>query len=79
MKTVGAYEAKTHLSDLLDEVEAGTDITITRYGRPVARLLPAEEDSSASTEETISTIRSFREGNKLGDDELSSLIEEGRA
>jgi prevent-host-death family protein len=38
---VGAYEAKTHLSDLLDRVEHGEELVITRRGRPVARLVPA--------------------------------------
>jgi prevent-host-death family protein len=41
MRTVGAYEAKTHLPRLLDEVARGETITITRHGVPVARLVPA--------------------------------------
>lgn len=40
MKTVGASEAKTHLARLLEEVAAGETITITKRGRPVARLPP---------------------------------------
>jgi prevent-host-death family protein len=40
--TVGAYEAKTHLAALLDRVEQGEALTITRNGRPVARLVPVE-------------------------------------
>lgn len=38
--TVGAFEAKTHLSELLQRVEAGEQVTITKHGRPVARLVP---------------------------------------
>jgi len=38
--TVGAFEAKTHLSELLARVEEGEQITITKHGRPVARLTP---------------------------------------
>jgi predicted nucleic acid-binding protein len=38
MITVGAFEAKTHFSALLDKVEAGEDVIITRHGKPVARL-----------------------------------------
>jgi prevent-host-death family protein len=38
MKTVGTLEAKTHLSRLLDEVERGEEVVITRHGKPVARL-----------------------------------------
>jgi len=41
--TVGAFEAKTHLSDLLQRVEAGERITITKHGRPVANLVPISE------------------------------------
>ncbi|NJK91526.1 MAG: type II toxin-antitoxin system Phd/YefM family antitoxin [Blastochloris sp.] len=43
MKTleVGAFEAKTHLSRLLDQVEQGALVTITRHGKPVAQLMPA--------------------------------------
>lgn len=40
MRHVGAFEAKTHLSELLAAVEAGEEITITRRGRAVARLVP---------------------------------------
>ncbi len=38
---VGAFEAKTHLSRLLDEVEKGGSVIITRHGKPVAELRPA--------------------------------------
>jgi prevent-host-death family protein len=40
MKTVNVHEAKTHLSRLLEEVEAGQEVVIARAGRPVARLMP---------------------------------------
>jgi prevent-host-death family protein len=42
LKTVGAYEAKTKLPELLKQVERGREITITRHARNVARLVPAE-------------------------------------
>ncbi len=38
METIGAFEAKTHLSELLERVERGEEFTITRHGRPVAKL-----------------------------------------
>jgi prevent-host-death family protein len=41
MITVGSFEAKTKLAELLDKVEGGETVTITRRGRPVARLVPA--------------------------------------
>lgn len=40
---IGAFEAKTHLSELLQRVEAGQEITISKHGRPVARLVPFDE------------------------------------
>ncbi len=42
METVGAFDAKTHLSALLERVEQGETIVITRHGRPVAQLSPVE-------------------------------------
>jgi prevent-host-death family protein len=39
-RTVGAFEAKTHFSRLLEEVKRGGEITITQRGKPVARLVP---------------------------------------
>ena len=41
MRTVGSYEAKTHLPRLLDDVARGETITITKNGKPVAQLIPA--------------------------------------
>ncbi len=43
MPTVNIHEAKTHLSRLLARVEAGEDVVIARNGRPVARLVPCEQ------------------------------------
>ena len=45
MEFVGAYEAKTHLPQLLDRVEGGETITITRHGKPVAKLVPASGET----------------------------------
>jgi len=46
MKQVAVFEAKTRLSELLDEVEAGAEVLITRRGTAVARLVPAEPRSA---------------------------------
>jgi prevent-host-death family protein len=48
--TVGAYEAKTHLSELLEKVEAGEEIVITKHGAPVARLVPVIKEASPTPE-----------------------------
>lgn len=78
MRTVGAYEAKTHLSRLLDQVAAGETIEITRHGRAVARLTPTQQQPSV--DEAIEALRQFRRREKIALDGVSirELIEEGR-
>lgn len=76
MTTIGAYEAKTHLPRLLDEVERGKTVLITRHGRPVARLVPV--GPLADPETTVAAIREARKGVSLGGLGLQALIEEGR-
>jgi prevent-host-death family protein len=41
MQAISLAHAKAHLSELLNTVEAGEEVVITRHGRPVARVLPA--------------------------------------
>jgi prevent-host-death family protein len=77
MKEVGVYHAKTHLPSLLDEVEAGETITITRHGKPVARLVPIVP-RRRSVDETIDAIRRSRKGRSLGGLSIKDLINEGR-
>lgn len=79
MKRLGAYEAKTHLSRLLDEVERGASYAITKHGRPVALLVPAAQAPTGMTvEEAIDGLRRFRIGRRLGDASLRELINDGR-
>jgi prevent-host-death family protein len=77
MKQVGVYEAKTHLARLLDEVERGETITITRHGRPVAQLTPVGE-KRRPVAEVIAEIRANRKGNRLDGLSVKELINEGR-
>jgi len=76
-KTVGAYEAKSKLSELLDLVERGRTITITRHARNVARLVPAKE--VAVDGRVFARIRAMRERLSLGKGESAKeLIVAGR-
>ena len=78
-RTVGAYEAKTHLPQLLDEVSRGETITITKRGVPVAMLVPLPSKRRMTAEEVIEEFRKLREHVKpLGDLSIRDLIEEGR-
>jgi prevent-host-death family protein len=79
MSTVGAYRAKTHLAELLDRVERGERITITRHGRPVAELVPPMGASDLTVDEAIEGLRSFRSRHSLGEGlTIRDLITEGR-
>jgi prevent-host-death family protein len=79
MSHVGAYEAKTHLAELLDRVQKGERITITRHGRPVAQLVPPLGAPERTVEEAIEGILGFRRGRRLGEDTtIKQLIDEGR-
>jgi prevent-host-death family protein len=77
--TIGAYEAKTHLAELLEKVEAGEEITITRHGKPVARLVPAKKKTTVEERKAaIAAIRELRKGVTLGGLKIKELISEGR-
>ena len=77
MRHIGAYEAKTHLPRLLDEVAAGEEITITKHGRPVATLVPAREPRAGAAAAAAGLL-AFRRTHRLGGVSIRELIEEGR-
>jgi prevent-host-death family protein len=77
--TVGAYEAKTHLSELLEKVEAGREIIITKHGAPVAKLVPVRKEASA--EQRAAAIRRIQKLSarlSLGGLKIKDLVNEGR-
>lgn len=78
MRTVGAYEAKTHLSQLLEEVTRGERVAITKNGTPVALLVPVPSQQKPDVREVIRQLREFRRGMTLGGLSLRKMIEEGR-
>jgi prevent-host-death family protein len=78
MDTVGTFEAKTHLTRLLERVAAGEQITITRHGAPIARLVPVKSGGAERLRETIARLKEFHKGQTLGRLKIKDLIEEGR-
>jgi prevent-host-death family protein len=66
MRTVGTFEAKTHLSTLLEQVQRGEEIIITKHGRAVARLVPVGATSRDRLETTVARLKAFRKGRRLG-------------
>ncbi|RUL84019.1 type II toxin-antitoxin system Phd/YefM family antitoxin [Tautonia sociabilis] len=77
MTTVGSFEAKTHLSQLLERVARGERITITKHGRPVAVLVPPPAEK-ADVEETVRKLIEFGKGRSLGGLTVREMVEEGR-
>ena len=78
MATVGAFEAKTHLSELLKRVEKGERIVITRHGTPVAELRPFTGREPLPVAAAIETLLRFRAGHSATEKEIREMIEEGR-
>ena len=76
---VGAYQAKTHLSELLEKVQAGEEITITKHGAPIAKLVPVKKE--ASPEERLKAIERIQKlalGLSLRGLRVKDLVREGR-
>lgn len=78
METVGAYEAKTHLTQLLERVAKGEKITITKHGVPVATLEPADPSKRTSARDVIDQLKRFRSGHRLKGLSIRDLIGKGR-
>jgi len=79
METIGAFEAKTHLSSLLERVSKGERIAITKHGVPVALLVPVDAASERDRSAVIEELKAFGRGRKLPKGiTIRDLIEEGR-
>lgn len=82
MKTVAVFEAKQRFSELLAAVEHGEEVTITRHGCPVARMVSATAGQGAQNQQervsaAMARLRSLRHGVSLGAP-LSEAIQDGR-
>ena len=78
MQTVGAYEAKTSLSKLLERVNKGEIISITKHGVAVAILQPPATAKKSNPRQAIVALRIFRNKHSLKGISLRDMIEEGR-
>jgi prevent-host-death family protein len=80
MESVGSFEAKTHLPQLLERVAQGEEFTITKHGKPVARLVPvAASTPKPDVRQVIEELKAFSRGNTLGEGiSVRDLIEDGR-
>lgn len=83
MELIGIYEAKSKLSQLIERAEAGEEVTITRRGRPVAKLVAArEKEVSRDRAKVFAEIEAFaktvRLKRRVSDRELRKMWERGR-
>ena len=82
MNTVSLFDAKNRLSALIDQVEEGQEVTITRRGKPVARLVPiaAQADRANRAVEKLRALRQSiaARGKSFSAAELKTYRDEGR-
>ena len=82
--TITAFEAKSRLGHVLDRVQAGEELLITRHGRAVAKLVPVRQnDSAEGIERVLATFKEIREalkarGVRISRKEIRQWINEGR-
>lgn len=78
MIKVGAFEAKTQFSALLERVAAGEDVVITKHGRPVARLTKADVADKTEVDAAIERIKERRKRTTIGEGGWKAARDEGR-
>jgi len=78
MRRVGAYEAKTRLSQLIDQAAQGEEIIITKHGVPVAALVPVAGPRQKDPQAAIAALKDFRRGRRLAGLSIREMVEEGR-
>lgn len=79
MKHVQSSVAKTHFAELLDSVEQGETIVITRHGKPIARVVPEQTSRQAEVRQAIAEMREARKsGPRATIEEILAWRDEGR-
>lgn len=78
MYTVGAFEAKTHFSALLERVEHGENIMITKHGKPIVKMIPILGNDKEQIKLAIQAIKELRKKHTLGELDWKLLRDEGR-
>ena len=77
---IGTFEAKTHFSQIIEEVERGADYVITKWGRPIAKLIPFQKEPEMTRKEAFEKIKELRKNYKgePGSFNIREAIEDGR-
>jgi prevent-host-death family protein len=81
MQTIGAFDAKTHFSQIIEQVLTGEEFTVTKHGKPVARIVPiaavADETMAQHRLQVARSLKASRIRLKSGDT-MRQFIDEGR-
>ncbi len=78
MREIQSSEAKTHLAHILDDVERGETIIITRHGRPIARIIPEQQQRHEAIDQARTAIEAIRRANgTMSIDDILSSRHEG--
>ena len=77
---IGVFEAKTHFSQVMDSVQKGADYTVTRRGKPVAKIIPIMEETEMTIKEALDEFKELRKlyRSKPASFDVRAAIEEGR-
>jgi prevent-host-death family protein len=78
MERIGIYDARAKLSELIDRVQSGEEVVLTRHGEPVARLVPEKARRKRSRAAAVARIRALSKKLNIRDVDVRKLIEEGR-
>jgi prevent-host-death family protein len=86
MESVGLFEAKTHLSELIARAERGEETIITRHNRPVAKIVPISKVSPELVQQRLEAVKGMQtigrqmiaRGGPITDDEILEWVREGR-
>lgn len=78
MERIGIYDARARLSELIERVQSGEEVVLTRHGEPVARLVPAKVARKPSRAAAVTRIRALAKQLDIRDVDVRQLIEDGR-
>lgn len=78
MAEIGAFEAKTHLPQLLQRVQAGERFVITKHSRPVAELVPFQSRDSGKVQSAIDALKEFQKTHSLDGLSVRTIVEKAR-
>jgi prevent-host-death family protein len=78
MERIGIYDARSRLSELIERVQSGEEVVLTRHGEPVARVVPEKRRGKRSRAAAVTRIRALARKLDIRDVDIRKLIEEGR-